>query len=146
MKNLIILILLIIVCVMGLFLFRKRKDKQEDLYIKILTFGKENIGKPIKYSQMQQYLDNEGYEYDEFALRQFFTAVFIDRKSPTGNDPGRHPSEEGVFYLEHHGYFNLLDYIKLQEARQSSKTAVYIAIAALVVSIMVLLISIFPIK
>lgn len=142
MKNLIIIILLVIVCIMGLFLFMQSKDKQEDLYIKILTYGKENIGKPIKYSQIQQYLDNEGYEYDEFALRQFFTKVFIDKHSPSGNNPGIKPSERGNFYLESHGYFNLLDYTKLVEARQSSKTAVNLATAALVVSIITLVTSI----
>jgi len=141
MKNLKIIIILIIVCVGGFFYFQGRQEKQKDLYIKMLIYGKENIGKSIKYSSLKKYLDNEGYEYEEFALRRFFGEVFVGKNAPYGNDPTKEPSGESEYFLEPRGYFYLLDFEALQEARQSSKIAVNFASAALVVSILTLLTS-----
>lgn len=109
--------------------------KQNDLYINILAFGRKNIGKPIKYSDIRKHLDSIGCDYDEFALRQFFCELFIDRASPEGNDPSRMPPQVGEFFLESQGYFHLLEYEELKEARASSLTATRFAIIAIVISI-----------
>lgn len=122
--------------------WRKKTAKNEDLYIRVLEYGKENIGNPIKYAQIKQQLDDEGYEYDEFALKQFFCEVFVDGDFPSGNEPGR-INETGEYYLEAKGYFNLLEYIELKEARASSKIATYFAAAALTISALSFLASIF---
>ena len=113
--------------------WRKMTTNKGDLYIRVLEYGKENIGNPIKYAQIKQQLDDEGYEYDEFALKQFFGEVFVDGNFPSGNEPGR-INETGEYYLEAKGYFNLLEYIELKEARASSKKATYFAGAALTIS------------
>ena len=121
--------------------WRKITTNKEDLYIRVLEYGKENIGNPIKYKQIKQQLDDESYEYDEFALKQFFGEVFVDGNFPSGNEPGR-INENGEYYLEAKGYFNLLEYIELKEARASSKNATYFAGAALTISALSFLASI----
>ena len=119
------------------------KKQKEDLYIKILAYGKQNIGHPIKYSEIQSYLDNEGYDYDEFSLRQLFSDLFINKHNPHGNDPSSVPPEDGEFFLEHNGYFNLLEHEELQSARKSSLLATIFASVAILISIVSTSISIY---
>ena len=52
------------------------KMEKEDLYIEALKYGKDNMGKAIKYSDLKKYLKENDYEYEEFALWQFFCKVF----------------------------------------------------------------------
>jgi hypothetical protein len=115
--------------------------KKEDLYIKILSYGRANIGKPIKYSDLKQHLDVEGYDDDEFAVIQFFNALFINKRFPDGNPPGKIPPDDGEYFLEHSGYFNLLEHDELLEARKSSFHAKVIAFIAIGISIITMLIS-----
>lgn len=112
------------------------KEKRDDLYIKILSFGKQNLGKPFKFSELKTYLNDEGYEYDDYAVTQFFIALFADKKRPTGNIPSEIPHENGEFFLQHDGYFNLLEHEELVSARKSSLNATIFASIAIVISIM----------
>lgn len=112
------------------------KNKKEELYIKALQYGRDNLGQAVKYSELQEFLRTDGYEdYDEFALRQFFLQVFINPNRTDGNDPSRVPTENQDFYLQDRGYFYLLEHEELKEARRASLVATYFAITALVVSI-----------
>jgi len=122
------------------FLFTQNNEK-DDIYLTVLLYGKENIGKPIKYSQLLQYLDDQGYEYDEFSIRQFFTGAFIANTNNYGKDFRNKPSEKNDYYLEQNGYFHLLDYFKLKEARDSSRTAMICAIIAILISAISILIN-----
>ncbi len=106
-----------------------------DLYIEILKFGKSQVGTSFKFSSLRDHLANKGYIQDERIIWQFFADNFCDKNNPMGNDPQTSPPEGGDFYLEDHAYFNLLEYEELQEARESSKVATKIAIAAIVISI-----------
>ena len=115
-------------------MFKKKRNK-EDLYISVLKFGKANIGRPFKYIELQKYLNKKGYKYEEFALRQFFAALFVSRDSPSGNDTGRPINDNYDFFLEHSGYFNLMEHEELNSARKSSLVAKCFAIIAIIISI-----------
>ncbi|TWX64598.1 hypothetical protein ESZ36_20095 [Colwellia demingiae] len=108
--------------------------KKDDLYIAILHFGKANLGKPIKFIDLREHLTSEGYEFDEFSVSQFFSALFVDSTSPRGNTPGK-LNKEGRYFLEHEGYFNLLEHEELVSARTSSFWATIFASIAIVISI-----------
>lgn len=111
------------------------KNNKEDLYIAVLKYGKENIGKPFLFAELEAHLKGIGYVYDEFALRQFFAALFISLDSPTGNNQNQPIDNNHKFFLEHTGYFNLLEYQELDSARKSSLQATYFAIIAIFISI-----------
>lgn len=117
--------------------------RKEDIYIAVLKFGKDNIGKPFKFPELEKHLKDNGYEYEEFALRQFFAALFISVESPRGNDQNRPIDPSQTFFLEQSGYFHLLEFQELESARKSSLQATYFAVIAIFISIASTCISIY---
>ncbi len=115
----------------------------DDLYIAVLQFGKDNIGKPFKFPELEKHLKDNGYEYEEFALRQFFAALYISLESPGGNNQNAPINPNQTFFLEQSGYFHLLEFHELQSARKSSIQATYFAIVAILISILSTVISIY---
>ncbi|MBB5188313.1 hypothetical protein HNQ57_002592 [Zhongshania antarctica] len=107
---------------------------KHDVYIEILRYGRSKIGKPITFQEIKSHLENKGYDFDKFSAEQFFSKLFVDRGLPRGNNPGE-LREEGEFFLEHEGYFNLLEYEELVEARRSATHATWFAAIAIVISI-----------
>ena len=128
---LVLIVPLLIVCV---FISCKTSRVTDDIYIEILKYGKSNLGKPVTYSEIKDHLDSLDVEYDEFAMWQLVRSVFIDHDYPNGNQSPI-PTHGGRFYLEARGYFDLLGYIELQEARESSKSAMFFASFALLLSL-----------
>ncbi len=106
-----------------------------DLYISILAYGRDNVGKSVKYSDLLKHLTSLGYKYDEFSVRQFFADLFIDKQRPDLNDPSHKLPDTGEYYLKHQGYFNLLEYTELTAARRSSTLATCFATLAILISI-----------
>jgi hypothetical protein len=117
--------------------------RKEDIYIAVLKFGKDNIGKPFKFTELEKRLKDKGYEYEEFALRQFFAALFISVESPHGNDQNRPIDPNQTFFLEQSGYFHLLEFQELESARKSSLQAIYFAVIAIFISVASTCISIY---
>jgi hypothetical protein len=115
-------------------------DGPDDLYIEILKFGKANLGNPISYDELESYLNETGLEYNEFAAMYLFSGAYVDESNPGGNQ-FRVTRDSKSFYLHMGGYSELLNYLELQEARESSRKAILIAALAIVVSILIPLIS-----
>jgi len=113
---------------------RKNMAKKDDIYIATLKFGKSKIGTPFLFSELEAHLSELGYVYDEFSLRQFFAAVFIAIESPGGNDQHQPINPKYHFFIETHGYFDLLQHEELKSARNSSLVATWIAIIAIFIS------------
>jgi hypothetical protein len=109
--------------------------KKEDLYIAVLNYGKNHIGKPFLFSDLERYLKEKGYAYEEFALRQFFAALFISLESPGGNDQHHPINKNQKFFLEKDGYFHLLEHQELKSARKYSLQATWFAIIAIIISV-----------
>ncbi|NKI16127.1 hypothetical protein HCU74_01720 [Spongiibacter sp. KMU-166] len=106
---------------------------KHDVYIEILRYGRSKIGEPITFDELKSHLESEGYEFDDFAAEQFFSDLFVDKGLPRGNKPGQ-LRNEGEFFLEHEGYFNLLEYEELIEARRSATQATLFAAIAIIIS------------
>lgn len=105
-----------------------------DIYIEILNYGKAHLGLPIKYADLLRHLRKRGYEFEEYAVWQFVAALFVNRSNPNGNNPVAPPEDDGDYFLEHQGYFNLLEHEELASARTASNRAMVIAIAAIMIS------------
>ena len=104
-----------------------------NLYIEILSFGEKNLGAPIEYLDLISHLKETGIEYDEFSVQHFFSLLFISKTRPQGHPPG-HVSSNGMYFLGHEGYFNLLEFQELKEARDSSRSAKNLAVFAILFS------------
>ena len=116
------------------------KKKPRNIYLDTLEYGeKQLIGRrAITRKQLQKYLEDKGYKFStneekrllkDLARETFF--IFV-------GDPSNRK-----YYLNVEGYFKLLEYRELSDARKSSKEAKKYAIAAIVISIITLAISIY---
>jgi len=117
--------------------------RKEDIYVAVLKFDKDNIGKPFKFPELEKHLKDKGYEYEEFALRQFFAALFISVESPGGNNQHSPIDPNQTFFLEQTGYFHLLKFEELESARKSSLQATCFAGIAIFISVASTCISIY---
>ena len=109
--------------------------KNDDPYISILRFGRDRLGSGLTFNELIDHLEKNVPDYEETPVLFFFAALFVSHARRRGNPPGIRPSENEVYFLNHEGYFKLLEYEELSEARHSSKIATRIAIAAIIISI-----------
>ncbi len=102
--------------------------KKDDLYIAILKYGKEHLQEGVTSEDLIKFLEHKKYEYqyDGYMFKGIFLDVF---RKPTGTVGGRN-----LCFMKMEAYFQLLEYEELKEARQSSKTATWIAIVAIIIS------------
>lgn len=108
---------------------------RDDLYVDVLRYGKANLGRPVRFSEVLDYLKQQGHEFEEFAVIQFFNELFINPALPRGNQPGERPPSDANYYLESRGYFKLLEYDELCAAKSSSRLATWLSMAAIVISV-----------
>lgn len=140
-KYLILLLYLIAPLILIIWLLNGASNANpDDLYIEILKYGKANLGNPISYDELESYLNETGLEYSEFAAMYLFAGAYVDENNPGGNQ-FQVSKDSKSFYLHMGGYSELLSYLELKEARESSRKAILIAALAIVVSILIPLIS-----
>lgn len=125
----------------------KNKDKN-DSYIALLEFGESHILCGISYAEIKAYLYKEGYfgNKNEGLLKTLIIQCFCLYDS--GNS-----IIDGFEFFEHDdntklclkldSYYTFLEYVELNEARQSSKVARRWSLIAMVISIATLLASIY---
>jgi len=101
----------------------------EDLYIEMLRYGKQHLADGVTESELLSYLQKL---QPESVLVQSSGTFFntFDEAFPFIGEL----SLDGRRFLSMEGYFNLLEHDELQEARQSSRNALWVAIGAIVIS------------
>jgi len=113
---------------------------QGNIYLDALEYGEEHLinRHPIERKQLQKYLEDKGFKFvtkeeirllDDIGREAFFIYV---------GDPSNRK-----YYLNIEGYFKLLDYRELSEARKSSNEARKYAIMAIIISFITMLVSIY---
>lgn len=117
--------------------------KEKNIYLDALEFGEKCLkdGKDITYNDLKKHLEHIGYSFDTEAKdrllkdmsRETFH-IYIENGEEWKNKP---------HYINTEGYFKLLEYRELKDARKSSKEARWYAIIAIGISIMALLASIY---
>lgn len=113
---------------------------QGNIYLDALEYGEKQLFKrqAITRQQLRKYLEDKGYKFITNEEKRLLKdlgreAFFIYVGEPSNRK----------YYLNIEGYFKLLEYRELSDARKSSKEAKIYAIAAIVISIITLLVSIY---
>jgi len=105
----------------------------EDLYIELLRYGKKHL---VDGVTMPDTLAHLRELQPESLLVQnpgdFINAAFSSAFNPIASTGGELDSRRYLLNME--GYFNLLEHDELQEARKSSRNALWVAIGAIVIS------------
>jgi hypothetical protein len=120
--------------------------KKDDLYIASLKYGKNNLMDGVTCVGLIKHLDELGYQFETTGdktrlLSKIFTSIF--EWPHAAKSPGSIVSDNlTICYMKFDAYFSLLEHEELQDARQSAKTAKYIAIIAIGISIIATLFSI----
>ena len=110
--------------------------KKEGLYIRIIKHVHENPGCTIQNITEELGLNDE--QVKQLAYHIGYDNIFY--KTKVNYIHQYQNNHEIPLYLTVEDEFRLLEYVELKEARESSKRATYIAIAAIVISIMTTLI------
>ena len=112
--------------------------EKDDFVIKMLKYGAEDLssgGDGITVNDLKEKLEKDGYSFKEpkgnFKLGYILKHAFKQLRS------------DGKHCLQIESYFNLLEYIELKEARQSSKRAMWAAIIAIALSFCSFIVSIY---
>lgn len=116
----------------------KQIQLETDLYIKVLKYAKNNPN-GITLNDIREKFDLNGKE-TEVVKKQLCTShggspppLITETTQPNQRGEGR----EKLYILSFNGTMRLLEYEELEQARKSSRRALYVAIAALLTSILV---------
>jgi len=120
--------------------FFRSKEPADDLYIALLRYGKDHLGESTTPKALFKVMNDRGFASPYLSSQQQFALLFSESFEAL-RTPGASDNSDWVF--KGAAYFRLLEYEELNEARSSSKRALYVAIAALVVSGVLALASIY---
>jgi len=118
---------------------RSLDEKLGNLYLDTLEYGEKQLIKrqAVTSKQLQEYLEDKGYKFltneEKQLLRDLGREAFFIY---VGDSP------KIKYYLNIEGYFKLLDYRELNDARQSSKSARRYSMWAISIAIVTLVMSI----
>ncbi|MBL4613442.1 MAG: hypothetical protein JKY27_01005 [Magnetovibrio sp.] len=104
--------------------------KKDDAYIGLIKFIKTETEQTglIDFSKAKKFMTTQYQGFNEHAAEEMLRQITL-RASQTGGG--------SMYVLSSQAYFHLLEYEELEQARSSSKTALWFATAALAVSITV---------
>jgi len=113
---------------------------QGNIYLDALEYGEHQLIKrqAITRQQLRKYLEDKGYKFITKGERQSLNDLGREAFFIYVGDPSNRK-----YYLNIEGYFKLLDYRELNDARKSSKEARRYAVVAIAISIITLLVSIY---
>jgi hypothetical protein len=114
---------------------------KKDIIVEIIELGKRNLilqGNGITHKYIKDEILKKGFSFDEPGSEIIIFSVLYSSFESQNNMHG-----DNRYKLKIEAYFSYLEYEELEDARASSKRATVWAIAALVVSIVSSLISIY---
>ncbi len=104
-------------------------------YFGVLTWGHESIDKGISYDDYLKFVEGLGNNWGEgrkdAVFRELFSSIENNLTPGAFSDAMR---EGGIFHLSVEASFRHLEMVELIEARQSSRTATWIAIIAIILT------------
>lgn len=125
-----------------------KKMDENDSYIALLELGKNNVLEGVSYKEIRDYLYKHGYFSDENELRLKTLIISCFHLYDSGNSISSgweffDNNSDTRLCLDLESYFSFLEYVELNEARQSSKIAHVWSVIAMIISIITLLASIY---
>ncbi len=114
------------------------KETQQNIYIDALEYGVNNLKEGISYNDLEKHLKEKGYNIKgKFAkyFKTWFYSTFFNNpqtkkaiRALSGDtsisgyiEESQYDKDKSPLMAE--GYFNLMDYKELEEARESSRQA-----------------------
>ena len=106
--------------------------KQNNIYLDALRYGEELLieRQPIERKQLREYLESKGYKFKTKEEERLRETLQLEAFSMTDGEP-----RNRKYYLSIGGYFKLLAYRELHDARKFATMAILISIITLVASI-----------
>jgi magnesium-transporting ATPase (P-type) len=117
--------------------------KKKDMYLTALEYGEKSLneGWPVTFNTLKKHLEGHGFIFETEEKERLLKD--LSRESFHIYIEDGEKWKDAPHYINTEGYFKLLDYRELKEARSSSKEARYYAIIAIVISIITLFVSIY---
>jgi len=108
-----------------------------------LEYGEKSLNEswPVTFNSLKKHLENCGYSFETVEKERLL--MDLSRESFHIYIEGGEAWKDAPHYINTEGYFKLLEYRELREARASSKEARIYAIVAIIISIITLGISIY---
>jgi len=118
-----------------------KNSENKDFYLLMLEYGRATLESGVTQKEVKEHFEQKyGYKFDtDDKGRQFtrvFWDVFFDQTGTNGRDGNK-------LFMQMEAYFKLLEYVELTEARKSSISATRFASAAIVISILSMIASIY---
>ena len=109
---------------------------EKNLYIDMIEFGKDKINDGVTFDELEAHLKTKKYNIDRHRLSLYFFSTYdsVDAKDRGSSDKMCKPGVRSSLTIE--SSFRLLEYSELQEARRSSKVAMWTAISAIILSLL----------
>lgn len=107
------------------------KHMKEDFIILIHKYGYERLGKFVTRDDVWEYLKANGVDISPPEIRTAIDEVLTDSYI-SGYSEGR-----SIYVFKSDAYYRYLEYLELVESRRSSAVATWIAVTALIVSIII---------
>ena len=113
---------------------------QGNIYLDALEYGEKHLinRHPVEKKDLQKYLEDKGYKFETKEEERLLNDLGREAFFIYVGDPSNRK-----YYLNIEGYFKLLDYRELNEARKSSNEARKYAIMAIIISFITLFVSIY---
>ncbi len=115
--------------------------KEEDIYIKMLRFGKANLDKGIRPLDLVEHLQKNGhpnFTVNYAIMHHYWPEIFF----ASGEENVYNPNTSIHFYLRPGKYMALLEYDKAIADRKASRQSMLVAIAAIVLSLIAIVVDI----
>ncbi|MEQ5870237.1 hypothetical protein J4E08_10040 [Sagittula sp. NFXS13] len=109
-------------------------QKRRNIYEAIIAWGYDNIDQGVTVTQFDQFCSDWGTFVPQRRLREVFVETFVLR---TGQGVATHDTEnrdQQLWHLKLDAVFQHLDRVELEEARKSSKSAMWWAITSIVLT------------
>jgi hypothetical protein len=108
--------------------------KKDDLYIKILKYGKKNLTNGVTYKNVKSWLEDQGYKFEEYKDEKFFERIFNDIFFSPERGSVYEQCGDVVCNMQIEAYFRLLEHDELKSARRASFWATILATIAIFIA------------
>jgi len=105
----------------------------KDIYINALEYGKSHLLDGVERDQFQPYMESLGYRFDNDAAKVNLNDIF---NSVFGAAVGGGHAGIDKYHMDIDAYFRYIEHQELTEARRAAKQATYLAIGAIILSVL----------
>ncbi len=117
--------------------------KREDLHIALLKYGRDKLENGITFEELREHIRNRGYEVSDDRLKNYVVWNYESLDRQGRSNPLEAIEKGQKFSLTVESTFRMIEYEELKSANHRSRIATGFATAALVVSFVAAICSIY---